>query len=337
MSRRYLVAMAIAGAYLCGRLTAANMSVGELWQSAMGMIENVGTHTETAGGKNTVQSEETVVLWQEEQGEPENAKSQTMGSIVIQTACLNVRKTPNGEICGTVSLGEQMDYFDRDGNWIKIAFRDDYGYVYAPYTDIYSMEGILVAAHTAGQEPYTAHPSEEPQTPEEPEQPQTLEEPKQLQQFGTMTRKASERSAQELAALTREELYGLIAAEITVDCTDDYQKVIAINNFLCERITYDIDHYTTYDAIVNGVGRCQGYANAFKTLANLAGIPTDYVRGRVNGSSTTHAWNRVLIDGNYYCVDVTFNDSTDSDTYLLIPEAQFNVGREIIGYNTHSE
>lgn len=56
-----------------------------------------------------------------------------------------------------------------------------------------------------------------------------------------------------------------------------------------------------------------------------------------NGNRTTHAWNRVLIDGNYYCVDVTFNDSTDSDMYLLIPEAQFNVGREIIGYNTHSE
>ena len=71
---------------------------------------------------------------------------------------------------------------------------------------------------------------------------------------------------------------------------------------------------------------------------NTLGIPTDYVRGYVAGEgNSTHAWNRVLINGTYYCVDVTWNDSTGANSYLLMSEAEFNRGRSIIEYNPRSE
>ncbi|MBQ8041616.1 MAG: hypothetical protein IJ274_17425, partial [Lachnospiraceae bacterium] len=99
-------------------------------------------------------------------------------------------------------------------------------------------------------------------------------------------------------------------------------------------IIYDIDYYKTEDVLTLGKARCQGYANAFKNIMNLAGVPTDYVRGYTAGNgSSTHAWNRVLIDGKYYCVDVTWNDGVGNNNWLLIPEDEFNRERIILEYN----
>ncbi len=70
---------------------------------------------------------------------------------------------------------------------------------------------------------------------------------------------------------------------------------------------YDEDPlvYTSYGAFVNHNVVCQGYALAFKVLMDRAGIPCCYVKS----DAMNHAWNMVQLDGNWYHVDVTWDDS----------------------------
>ena len=62
--------------------------------------------------------------------------------------------------------------------------------------------------------------------------------------------------------------------------------------------------YTSYGAFVNHNVVCQGYALAFKVLMDRAGIPCCYVKS----DAMNHAWNIVQLDGNWYHVDVTWDD-----------------------------
>lgn len=241
-----------------------------------------------------------------------------IGSIYIQTGKLNVRATPNGKILGTVSLGETHDYYEEEGKWLKIAFEDGEGYVYSIYGDIYDAKGNLVTpANIPEPEPIVEEPVATPvQTP--------------VVQAATPQKEPSQ--------MTNSELYQWVLSQIITPDMDDFAKVCAVNQYLCDHMTYDTNYYTTRDALILGRGRCQGYANAFKNLMNTLGIPTDYVRGYVAGETdATHAWNRVLIGGTYYYVDVTWNDSTGVNNYLLLCEAEFNRGRTVIGYNPQSE
>ncbi len=57
---------------------------------------------------------------------------------------------------------------------------------------------------------------------------------------------------------------------------------------------------------------CAGYAREFKYLLDRAGVFCAYVEGditnRTDGSSEAHAWNLVMIDGEYTFVDATWGD-----------------------------
>jgi|GEM_PF-5204483 len=108
-----------------------------------------------------------------------------------------------------------------------------------------------------------------------------------------------------------------ILSLIITDGMTDFDKVTAINNYLCSTISYDysLQRNTCYDAIYNGKSVCQGYANAFYMLANSAGVETEFVIGTAGGAE--HSFNRCLINGEYYYVDVTWNDAMNN-AYLLM-------------------
>lgn len=59
---------------------------------------------------------------------------------------------------------------------------------------------------------------------------------------------------------------------------------------------------------------CEGYAKTFQLLLNYANIPSIYAIGW--GGSEGHAWNLVQLEGNWYNVDITWNDQgTKQKTY----------------------
>ncbi len=127
---------------------------------------------------------------------------------------------------------------------------------------------------------------------------------------------------------------------------DDYTKIKAIAELLCERVTYnyaaaygygydalsaeerEVCRYThtEYGALVNGSAVCTGYAAAFEYLCDQLGVYCLQVRGDAGrNQSMGHVWNLVWLDGAYYHVDTTWMDNDRGVwdyTYLLASEAQ---------------
>ena len=107
------------------------------------------------------------------------------------------------------------------------------------------------------------------------------------------------------------------ATGITNDMSD-YDKAVAINNYICKVVEYGYgqvdDRALTAECLDYGYAICVGYANAFDSLCTIAGVYTDEVSGMYNKGG--HAWNYVLIGDTKYWVDVTAND-TSNISYLM--------------------
>lgn len=99
---------------------------------------------------------------------------------------------------------------------------------------------------------------------------------------------------------------------VTSDMTEK-DAVIAINNYVCDLITYELSQGDFYLALQTGKGNCRTYACIFKMMCNQVGIECDYIEGFANGGG--HAWNRVYIGGVPYWVDACWNDG--GNQYLL--------------------
>lgn len=116
------------------------------------------------------------------------------------------------------------------------------------------------------------------------------------------------------------------------------EKVKAVNARLIENVTYSFcssadANGTTYEdgaahirnvygALVNGKCVCEGYARAFKLIMDELGIPCLLVQGYAQGTGggfEPHMWNYVNLDGSWYGVDVTWNDTDgkNGEVYLL--------------------
>ena len=116
----------------------------------------------------------------------------------------------------------------------------------------------------------------------------------------------------------REEIYAQMPEGL-----NDYQKVVYLNDYLVDNVDYDLDYeskdaedliHTAYGALVRGVAVCDGYSYAMKYLLNGLGIDCVVGAGYVvnsSGRQEGHMWNYVKLYGNWYGVDVTWNDPTD--------------------------
>ena len=89
----------------------------------------------------------------------------------------------------------------------------------------------------------------------------------------------------------------------SVACNDAYRIYTSAAAFLGET-----DHLT-----MGAV--CEGYAKAFKVLCDQLGVPAVCVSGLSDKSLTGsgHMWNLAQIGGVWYLVDVTWDDSNDSN------------------------
>ncbi len=106
-----------------------------------------------------------------------------------------------------------------------------------------------------------------------------------------------------------------ILTSLSLEGKSDYQKILAIFDFLCQNVTYDYVHLndksytlkqTAYAALVNHTAVCQGYATAFYRLSLSVGVDTRVI----TCSEMNHAWNIVALGGQYYELDATW----DSDS-----------------------
>ena len=120
-------------------------------------------------------------------------------------------------------------------------------------------------------------------------------------------------------AATEEALSG-----ITADM-DDLAKEIYLHDYLANKVTYvaAANAHNAYGALVEGQAVCEGYSRAFQHLLLQVGIPCYVVLG--TGKGQPHMWNLVKINGEYYHVDLTWDDGNNGTYY-----AYFNVTTEQI-------
>ena len=101
----------------------------------------------------------------------------------------------------------------------------------------------------------------------------------------------------------------------------DFEKELALHDWLMANGKYDdlsrdnVAHIgrpnntDPYGMLVNGYGICLGFATTFQLLMDLAEVECITVVGAAYRSTADHAWNMVKLDGEWYCVDVTWNNS----------------------------
>ena len=118
------------------------------------------------------------------------------------------------------------------------------------------------------------------------------------------------------ATTVEDKVQAIVAAVITPGMSD-YQKALALHDYLTQHAQYDVSIYRTdgYDplgelkyapdgVLLHGFGVCQSYATAYQLLLNEVGIPNDLEYG------TDHVWNMIQLDGDWYHIDVTWDDPT---------------------------
>ena len=97
---------------------------------------------------------------------------------------------------------------------------------------------------------------------------------------------------------------------------NNYNKALIVHDTLVDMLEYNQNDsnsntHNIYGAFVNRSVVCEGYAKSFKYIMDSLNIPCILVGGiATNNSSNTesHMWNYIQLDGNWYGVDVTWDD-----------------------------
>ncbi len=118
---------------------------------------------------------------------------------------------------------------------------------------------------------------------------------------------------------------------------DDLDKVIYLHDAIVELVTYNKNagdqRYSLGGALGDKNAVCLGYAEALNLLLKESGFETDCVIS----DSVNHAWSYVKLDGEWYHLDPTWDDTRSAikgqtgRQFLLRNDAEFMAG----GNNSH--
>lgn len=130
----------------------------------------------------------------------------------------------------------------------------------------------------------------------------------------------------------------------------DFERARAIYAWITLNIDYDMEAYRDDRKRINrNIGDilrrrqavCFGYAQLFQSMAGHAGLTAEVISGYSKGTLTAamdreapdHAWNAVLLAGQWFLLDATWGSSTlkkedpflmlESDQYFLTPSDSF--------------
>ena len=130
-----------------------------------------------------------------------------------------------------------------------------------------------------------------------------------------------------------------VASRVAQQCLDagnatDYDKAIWLHDWLIEHCRYDHDYnYANAEgALVRGIGTCEAYHRAYVMLLDEVGVAS----GRITGNG--HVWTAVKMNGEWYQVDVTWDD-IDYEPHSQFPEERqlyFGLNDSLMGL-AHSD
>ncbi len=139
---------------------------------------------------------------------------------------------------------------------------------------------------------------------------------------------------QRLSTIEEEEAVDAMVGQLlpAFDKGSDYDKIRAVHDYLCTTISYsfdtvyeEADERSGYDGLYHHTTVCTGYALLFQKFMDRMGIPC-YI-----GTGSNHAWNIVMLDGQWYHVDCTNDRRNGKVVYDY-----FLIGADKTGYTSWS-
>lgn len=120
-----------------------------------------------------------------------------------------------------------------------------------------------------------------------------------------------------------------IAKQVTASCETDYQRILALHDWVCQYLSYDMDSlrsgeippYYAEEVVANRNAVCLGFATLYAALCRSIDIPCNVVSGYALGigSDTSwtestiyteeqnHAWNEAYVDNRWVIIDTTWD------------------------------
>ena len=105
-----------------------------------------------------------------------------------------------------------------------------------------------------------------------------------------------------------------VVNSITSGLTTDYQKAVAIYNYVRDQVSYSFYYDTKYGAagtLSAKTGNCVDQAHLVIAMARTAGLAARYVQGTCyftySGSTYGHVWAQILVGDTWYVADATSN------------------------------
>lgn len=133
-----------------------------------------------------------------------------------------------------------------------------------------------------------------------------------------------------------------VALEEVSDDMTDVEKALVLHDYLAQNCSYAYKEYlegtlednvfSAYGALVDKRAVCNGYASAYCTLLKEVGIDSFLC----TSDAMDHAWNIVMIDGEWYHVDVTWDDPVWNKEGLILHEFFLLSDEEILNREHYS-
>jgi len=120
-----------------------------------------------------------------------------------------------------------------------------------------------------------------------------------------------------------------IIASIIKPSMSEFQKVLAIHNYIVNDTSYDtrkpipLEAYTDYGVFRRQKAVCEGYSKAMYRLLTAVGIKAYLVEGY--GNKQAHAWLIVKIGGKYTHIDPTWDDPITSNGENILSYKYFGL------------
>lgn len=139
------------------------------------------------------------------------------------------------------------------------------------------------------------------------------------------------------------------AQEIVTRAQAETNDTLSLEKYLHDEIARRTVYYTNGNSgverkdtaigvLLDGAADCDGYADAFYLLGNLAGFTVRLVHGTTDNATSEnpyHMWNEIHLNGEWYAVDVTWDDYENPDYAIALYYIYFNVGGDLLS-RTHT-
>ena len=101
-----------------------------------------------------------------------------------------------------------------------------------------------------------------------------------------------------------------IVKSVTRSGMSEREKAKALHDWIIDHAEYDYSFrkYTAKELLFEGTGVCEAYMDTYRRMLDEAGIVNETIIGKGNGAS--HGWNVIRIDGQWYHVDCTWDDTS---------------------------